>query len=102
MEDWRVWFYPELARLPAAERERVWRLASDEPFRAIERLLIVAGFGVAVLAVRYAAFRSIFGAFVAFAADFIVAGGILLLTVGPAYWLRTKRGLTTLRKKRDL
>ncbi len=100
MTDWRVWLYPELKDVSERDRDRIWRLAKEESFRPGEHILILASVGAAAVVVRYAGLRSLLGnAFLGFAADFIVAGIVLIIIAGPAYWRRTKRGLAAASKK---
>lgn len=103
MTDWRLRLYPELGSVLERDRDRIWRLAKEESFRPAENILILASIGAAAVVVRYAGFRSLLGsAFVGFAADFIVAGIVLIVIAGPVYWRRTKRGLAAASKNRGL
>jgi len=101
MTDWHLWLYPKFKDVPERDRDRIWRLAKEESFRADENILILAGVAAAAVVVRYAGFRSLFeNAFLGFAADFVVAGIVLIVIAGPAYWRRTKRGLAAALKDR--
>lgn len=95
ISDWRLWLYPELKDVPERDRDRIWRLTKKESLHAGENILVLAGVAAAALVVRYAGFKSALGnAFLGFTADFVVAGIVLIIIVGPVYWRRTKRGLT--------
>jgi hypothetical protein len=103
MFDWRLWLYPDLRKLPDRDRDRIWRVAIGGSFLPAEQTLIVAGVAAAAVLVKYARFRSVFGnPLLGFAADFIVAALVLVVVAGPAYWLRTRRGLDSAMNKKNL
>lgn len=92
--NWRYCLFPELKAVPEARRERLWQLANAEPFRPSEWIVILVAIAVAALAVQTLKFKARLGAGLpAFAADFVVAGAVLLVIAGPVYWRRMKRGL---------
>ena len=94
MHRWLAHLYPELSSLPDSRRDHVWRLANAEAFLPSEFVLILVAVACAAFVVRDAGFRIVFGnGVLAFAADYVSAGSVLLLIAGPVFWRRTKRGL---------
>lgn len=85
--------YPELRSLDERERGRVLRQARETPFDLLE----LAGMAAAVVFVtsvtRYGVRQDFLEQFAMGLANFAVAIPLLLLTVGPFLYRRTRRGL---------
>lgn len=89
--------YPELRRFAPQDRSVALRKARHLALDVVELLGIAAGLIVATIVIRY----GVAGLSLDIGESVLLAPAVLLVTVGPFLWRRTRRGLRLMLARRE-